>query len=157
MPVLRRWLIAALLLLFVGCPAEDVPTPVRPLTTPQGPSQTEAEAERDGVPADIAALTLDERLDLGDERADGTTSLTADDGVWRLARPTKDYGEVLLLDARREHVQYAVPLGFLPYHLEIADEDIWVAAEDRKQWVRIDSDSLEIVERGTKGPSATPS
>ncbi|MEX2393174.1 MAG: hypothetical protein WD826_01715 [Actinomycetota bacterium] len=148
-------MIVALVFTLAACTGDEVPTPVQPLSTPQGPSQTEAEAERDGVPKEVAALTLNERLRLEGDPGDGTLSLTADDGVWRVSRPAgiAGYGEILLLGTRRERVQYAVPLDFLPHHLVATDDgDIWIASKDRQQWVRIDVDTLEIVERGTKGP-----
>jgi len=74
---------AAALLLLAACHTTAV-TPVGPSPTPQGPSQTAAEAKRDGVPLTIAKMTLDERTKLD---VDVASSVTTDEGVWRLARP----------------------------------------------------------------------
>src|SRR5437764_10578661 len=87
--------------------------PVGPAPTPQGSSQSVADARRNGVPLEVARMTLDQRtqLDVVD-----SPSVTTDEGVWALARPIANppYGEVLLLDERREHIIKAFPLPGAP-------------------------------------------
>lgn len=98
-----------------------------------GPSQSAADARRDGVIEELAALPLSVRMDVQAEAV-------APEGVWVLSRPaaeaakqadgcrlgpetgeypkdticTTEYGEVLLLSADRATVLRAYPLAAVP-------------------------------------------
>jgi hypothetical protein len=124
MPGLCRSVIVTLLLTLAACRTTEPVAPAFPKPTPQGPSQTRAEAKRDGVPAKVGAMTISDRLEVASV---DSPSITTDEGVWTLARPRigTEYGEVLLLDARREKVIKAFPLSWPPYELAITDEAVY--------------------------------
>jgi len=139
-----------------GCnrPAENsstsvAPTPVGMATTtaatiPVGgaPSQSRADAERDGVVSALAELPVSLRVD-------PVTTMQADGGLWVLSRPqgetaelapgcglgdpdglygrdiicVSEYGEVLLMDPSGERILRAYPLPGLPPSLLLVTED----------------------------------
>ncbi len=122
----RRVVPVITLIVLASC--SNAPTaPTAPTPTPEGPSQTAAEAKRDGVPAKVAAMTLSERTRLPEITS---PSITSDEGVWTITRPgvVPEYGEVLLLDTRRERVIEAFPLpGAPPYLLALTKDAVYCA------------------------------
>lgn len=151
MTLIRRTVMApaavvlAVLAAVVGCGASSSTETLRPGTspspssspssteTPSGPSQSAADAARDGVIPALAALPLAVRVRV-------IRSEVTPEGVWVLSRPTEaaksyakgcrlgpetgkyptdticttEYGEVLLLDAARTHILRAYPLAAVP-------------------------------------------
>jgi hypothetical protein len=107
--------------------------PTTPSVQPSGPSQSKADAKRDGVIAPLAALPLRIRSQVG-------RSITTPEGVWALSRPaagiskytvgcrlgpdtgdypttticTTEYGELLLLSADQTRILRAYPLPAVP-------------------------------------------
>lgn len=150
MAIIRRTVIApaaavlASLAALAGCGASSSTETLRPAASPPasaspsssaatGPSQSSADAARDGVIPALAALPLTVRMRV-------ITSQATPEGVWVLSRPTDaakkdangcrlgpetgkyptdticttEYGEVLLLDASRTHILRAYPLAAVP-------------------------------------------
>jgi hypothetical protein len=135
-------------------------------------SQGAAQAARDGVVAELAALAFDERVSVQAE-------LVAPEGVWVVSRPgaaaesaaqgcrlgpeggkypsemicTTEYGEILLLDDGRDHILRAFPLPAVPAELlAITDEAVFcaragTAALPDAMVCRIDRDTLEATVR----------
>lgn len=128
-------------------PTSASPTSSSPsaTTTPAGPSQSAADATRDGVIPELAALPFAVRV--GIQRA-----VTTPEGVWVLSRPTAaakayadgcrlgpetgkypttticttEYGEVLLLDATRTRILRAYPLPAVPpTFLLVTPDAVW--------------------------------
>jgi hypothetical protein len=144
MPV-RVWAVIVTLFLCVSaCRSTEPVAPAFPKPTPQGPSQTKAEAKRDGVPPKIAAMTISDRLEVSGAKS---PSITTDEGVWTIARPTvvPSYAEVLLLDARREKIIKATPMPGAPaFELELTDDSVICRGEDGTTLCRIDRTTLEF-------------
>jgi hypothetical protein len=132
---------------FATSSSTDPATPSSPSpdhARPTGPSQTAAEAARDGVLREVAALTFDQRVEVRPPVEAGfSTRLETDEGVWIVSRmPSKstrladgcglgatddpdavyrrdvictlEYGEVLLLDHAESEIMRAFPLPGLP-------------------------------------------
>jgi hypothetical protein len=110
-----------------------------------GPSQSPADAARDGVVAELALLPLETRMEV-------VASVTTPDGVWVISRPTAaaealseecrfgpiegkyptdficttEYGELLLLDDAMSEIRRAYPLaGIPPTYLEVTDGAVY--------------------------------
>lgn len=89
------------------------------------PSQSSRQARRDGVPARVAALTLDERLAPLEHSHPGRQAVSTREGVWvvsRLNDPT-EYAEVLLLNRSRTKILRAYPLRSYPPTYLLATPD----------------------------------
>lgn len=146
------------------------PTAVRsPTPAPTGgdaasASQTAADADRDGVPAAVAALPFDERVSVPD--SPGTARIVTDEGTWvvselrdpGLAGPN-GYGEVLLLDSEGTRILRAFPSpGLVPAELLVTDDAVYCAGRGGGQllsWVcRIDRSELTWHGRVLPTPAA---
>lgn len=118
----KRLLVALLLTACAACGGGDdepgpSPTTTAVPTPAGGPSQTTADAQRDGVPPEIAALTYPERVQ---ERA----RMRAPEGTWVISRffeplelPAElqaEYGELLLLDRDETRIVRAFPFEAVP-------------------------------------------
>lgn len=138
------------------------------------PSQSPADAARDGVVADLAALPMEARVEV-------TASVRTEEGVWATSRPpesiseyigdedcrigdetgkypeevicTIEYGELLLLDADQAEIVRAFPLPSVPAEfLEVGEDAVYCArnGEDmlRDSMVcRVDRSTLDAVVR----------
>jgi hypothetical protein len=107
-----------------------------PDTAAGGPSQSEEDARRDGVLAEVAALPFAERVRVVAEE-------TASEGVWAITRVpgglrvfgdvngrygvdwvnSVEYGELLLLDQTRTRILRAVPLPGVPAQTLLVHDD----------------------------------
>ena len=132
---------------------------------PRGPSQSPADAKRDGVPPAVAQLSFDERTRVLPPEP---TPIPAEEGVWTLTRTSAegvhDYGEVLLLDQTRKKIVRAFPLpGYPPYHLVLTENAVYCArAGDgglpNSHVCRIDRRTMELRVRvfwSDEGPDIT--
>lgn len=116
---------------------------------PAEPSQSAAEARRDGVLPEVAALPFELRVnvELAALHPDAQVRIEADEGVWVVSRPDRSqldlgdptvgdvsglygrdfvdlssYGEVLLLDAQEQRILRAYPFpGLAPQALAMDD------------------------------------
>lgn len=132
-------------------------------------SQSATDASRDGVVAALAALSLEDRVDV-------QAAIPAPEGVWVVSRPgtgaeeaadgcrlgpdggrypsemicTFEYGEVLLLDESQERIIRAFPLPALPPDfLAITDDAVFCARNGSgglpdSMLCRIDRDTFEM-------------
>lgn len=113
-------LLAVVFLAFSACGGSDEPNPTPAptqaiaLTPVPGPSQSVVDAQRDGVPASIAALPFAKRVE---DRARIRTA----EGIWMISRPSggakpdrTDYEEILLLDLDETKILRAYPLKSVP-------------------------------------------
>jgi hypothetical protein len=150
-------LLVVVLLAFGACTGDtpsrrSAPTPSERVTAaPGGPSQSSADAERDGVPTEIAALPYRTRVN-------ATTSVTVDDDRWVVSRPDRkapiaaelafEYGEVLRLDGRT--IVRAFPFqGTPPQHLAVTPDATYCARQGDgglpdSMVCRIDRDTLDL-------------
>lgn len=136
-------------------PAEESvdEAPTDEVTPPPDGSQTAADARRDGVLEEVAALPFDVRVnpDLAGVRPGAEVRIPADEGVWVVSRPNWElldlmppllgdqtglygrdfvdligYGEVLLLDADETEIVRAYPFQDLaPQALAITDQALF--------------------------------
>lgn len=116
-----------------GSPAPSTTTATTTAPATAGPSQSKADATRDGVIPALAAVPFAARVGI-------LRSAETPEGVWALSRPPKaiadytegcrlgpetgkyptdticatEYGELLLLDASRSHILRAYPLPAVP-------------------------------------------
>lgn len=148
-----------LLLLAVACSTDDrtVGSPddasVRGVQHERA-SQSAADADRDGVPPQIASLRYRERVN-------PVVSVTVDDERWVASRPRRtggigrryasEYGEVLLLEGKT--IARAFPLlGLPPHHLAVTPEAAYCAkrgSEDLPDAMvcRIDRETMQMTAR----------
>lgn len=118
-------------------------------STTTGPSQSAADAKRDGVVAQLAAIPFAARVGI-------QTSVVTPEGVWAISRPTKaaqkyatgcrlgpetgkypttticttEYGEVLLLDSTRTRILRSYPLAAVPpKFLVVTPDAVWCGRE----------------------------
>jgi hypothetical protein len=143
--------VLAVLTLAAACGGGGEPNAQQPsstTTTPAsapGPSQSPADADRDGVVAAVAALPLGQRMVV-------QASVEAPEGVWVVSRIapsaeqpgqgcrlgpeegqtptdwicTTEYGEVLLLDGTQTRILRAYPLaGVPPQFLRLTDDALY--------------------------------
>ncbi len=134
-------------------------------------SQSPADAARDGVVSQLAALPLSVRADI-------ISSVTADEGVWAISRPTStadpeegcrlgdptgkyptevicttEYGELLLLDESQSRIVKAFPLPAVPpEELLLTDDALYCSRSGAamlpdSMLCRVDRQTLEAVVR----------
>jgi hypothetical protein len=120
-------------------PATPSPTASSPSRTePNRPSQSTADALRDGVPADMAQVPLAKRLQQAEPITDaGATRIAATEGIWLISRPDLHligaddtgclkrkkssswracygYSEILLMTKDLQQIVRAFPIPSLP-------------------------------------------
>jgi hypothetical protein len=118
----------ALTLVFTSCsdyPPERSAHP-SPTAGSGSPSQSAADAKRDGVPLAIAEMSFEDRTNVPFPEP---TPIRADEGVWTLTRPSaegvNEYGEVLLLDRAQRTVVKAFPMEDGPSPMGIYRSMSW--------------------------------
>lgn len=137
--VMARILAAAIALVCAFCASgcgsgtnARAPAPTS-TATPQGspgPSQSAVDAGRDGVPASIASLPFDERVE-------DKARIRTLEGFWVISRPsggdkaeTDDYEEILLLDIGETTILRAYPLPSVPPDwITVGDQAVYCGRE----------------------------
>ena len=124
-------------------PVAQDPQPSASAAPAEGPSQTEQDARRDGVPRAVAALSFSDRVDIITREPD-------QEGVWAISRmpgppgtlgdtsarygvdwiQRAEYGELLLLDTTGTRILRALPLpGVPPQAFRIHDDAVYCSRE----------------------------
>ncbi len=141
-------------LVISSCSAQDTASTARsarssnPSPTGEKPSQSAADAERDGVAPEIAAMPISKRVEIG-------ISVRADEGVWVASQShhlsperegerscrhetphgvqytcSPEYGEVLLLEHGTGEILRAFPLPAVPpSFISLTDEAVYCARQ----------------------------
>ena len=166
-------LIGVMLLTTISCTedaARPVPSPTAPARTlppdgedfvgspsPPGPSQSAADARRDGVPPAVAKQRLVDRI------RTAWVSVEIDERTWVAARSNyQEYGEVLLMDRGRTRILRAFPLdGVPPHNLAVTDDAVYCARQGdgglpHSMVCRIDPDTNTMSVRVFASPDGSP-
>jgi len=156
----------------LNAPARTIPTYTVSLLAANDPSQTSEDAVRDQVPAEVAALPTELRLNLYPEYF-GPTTVATPEGTWLSSTldsavmegcftgetPPPDavclaeYAEIVLLDSETGRIVRAYPLPSLAAHqLIVTDDAVYCirqgdGALPASMLCRIDRDTLEAIVR----------